>query len=196
MQAVVTKTAKQDDQGGSFIDLVIEIKNDWIANGAPKEMQNVPSKMIFLVDVSTNLDEEASSHKRGSLRDHFLLYGEKAKVLCYEDSFGELGIERPKILVTKSPDYLEQVGGSLGTCITQLASDKFSINSPHKFNEEYRAYFLDFMTAIGENAKANAEYIGRLSNDNEKRKKLKAEYEKIAAFVEVYKKTPVTRPRV
>lgn len=194
IKASVIKTAKPDDQGGDFVDLIIEVKNEWIANGAPKDMQNVPSKMTFLIDVSTN-EGEKSDIKTSVMRDKMLLYGEKAKVLCYEDSFGELGIERPKLLVTKSLGYLEAVATSLGACITQSAADKFTISSPAKFDSDYRAYFLDLMTSIGENARSNAEYLGRLSDDNEKRAKLKAEYEKIVAFVEVYKKTPVVKPK-
>lgn len=194
IKANVTKTAKPDDQGGDFVDLVIEVKNEWIANGAPKDMQNVPSKMIFLIDISTN-EGERSDVKMSVMRDKMLLYGEKAKVLCYEDSFGELGIERPKILVTKSLGYLEKVATMLGTCITQSASNSFTISSPAKFDLEYKSYFLDLMNSIGENAKANAEYISRLSNDNEKRSKLKLEYEKIVRFVEVYKKPPTIRPK-
>lgn len=194
VKASVIKTAKPDDQGGNFVDLIIEVKNEWIANGAPKDMQNVPQKMIFLVDISTN-EGDKQDVKVSVMRDKMLLYGEKARVLCYEDSFGELGIERPKLLVTKSLDYLEKVGTTLGTCITQSAVDKFTISSPSQFDKEYRAYFLDLMTSIGENARSNAEYIARLSDDNEKRSKLKAEYEKIVAFVEVYKKTPTFKPK-
>lgn len=192
----VTKTAKLDDQGGSFIDLVIELENEWIANGAPSELQDVPAKMTFLVDITTRSSaDEAYMHKIMSLRNRFLLYGEKAKVLCYENKYGELGIERPKLVVEESASFLEQVGSTLGSCITQSSADKFTINAPRKFDEEYRRYFSDLMRAIGENARANAAYIGTLSDDNEKRARLKAEYEKIASFVSVYEKTPIARPR-
>ena len=193
VRAKVTKTAKPDDQGGSFVDLVIEVENSWLTEGAPKELQNIPRKMTFLVDVTVL--GASYDNKIDSLRSKLLLYGQKARVLCYEDSLGTLGIERPKIIVAKPQEYMEQVGAKLGPCITQHASDKFTINSVREFNKVYRSYFLDLMTAVAENAQANADYIDHLSHDNEKRAKLRAEYLKIVAFIEAYKKTPVDRPR-
>lgn len=193
VQAKVTKTAKPDDQGGSFIDLIVEIENSWIAEAAPKEFQDIPRKMSFLIDVT--VFGSSYDNKISSLRNNLLLYGQKAKVLCYEDSLGALGIERPKIIVAKTQEYMEQVGAKLGPCVTQLASDKFAINSTKGFDKAYRDYFLDFMTAIAENAQANADYIDTLSHDNERRAKLRAEYLKIVHFVEAYKKTPADRPR-
>ncbi len=194
IQARITKTAKQDDQGGSFIDLIIEIKNTWLAQGAPKELQDIPAKMTFLVDVTAAEDGEKYFNKMESFKRKMLSRGARAKVLCYENEFGDLGIEKPKIIIAKSPNYLEKVGGALGTYITQSAGDKFTINSPEAFNTEYRAYFLDLITAIGENATANATYMKSLSPDP-KRQALIREYEKIVAFIEAYKKTPVTRTK-
>lgn len=189
----VTKTAKPDDQGNSFIDLVIEVENTWLTTEeSPKSLQDVPAKMTFLIDVTTAVDSEALDKKMYSLRN-ILLYGEKANVKCYQDGKGGLGIERPKIVVAKQSDYVEKVGANLGDCITQLASDKFSINKPDKFNEQYRKYFLDLMNSIGENATENARYIKGLEAGHPKRESLMREYEKINAFVEAYKKTPTTR---
>ncbi len=192
----VTKTAKQDDQGNSFIDLVIEVKNTFLTTpDAPKELQDSPSKMPFLVDVTTvSKDSDVYDKKIRSLRMGFLDCGEMANVQCYQNSFGDLGITRPKILIAKQPDYLEKVGASLGDCITQQAGDKFLINKPVKFDEQYRSYFLDLMTSIGENAKDNISYMKSLAPDS-KRQALIREYEKIVAFVEAYKKTPLTRKR-
>jgi hypothetical protein len=189
----VTKTLKQDDIGGSFTDFVLEIKNTWIENGAPRELQNVPAKMTFLIDITSAEGSEKYAKKVDVLRNIFLLYGKKAKVLCYEDTFGELGIERPKLLVKESPLFLNKIGSELGSCITQSASDKFTINRPHDFQEAYRKYFLDLMNAIAENAQENASYLQSLSQDNPKRKQLENEYKKIVAFIEVYKKTPTTK---
>jgi hypothetical protein len=50
------------------------------------------------------------------------------------------------------------------------------------------------MTSIGENAKDNISYMKSLAPDS-KRQTLIREYEKIVAFVEAYKKTPLTRKR-
>jgi hypothetical protein len=192
----VTKTSKQDDQGNSFIDLVIEVKNTFLTTlEAPKELQDSPVKMTFLVDVTTvNKDSDVYNKKTVALRMEHLMRGEMANVQCYQNSFGDLGIIRPKILIAKQPDYLEKVGASLGDCITQQAGDKFLINKPVKFDEQYRSYFLDLMTSIGENAKDNISYMKSLAPDS-KRQTLIREYEKIVAFVEAYKKTPLTRKR-
>lgn len=189
----VTKTLKQDDQGGSFIDFVLELKNTWIENGAPKELQDVPAKMTFLIDITSAGESEKYGKKVAALRDVFLLYGQKAKVLCYENQYRDLGIERPKLLVKQAPNYLREIGGKLGECITQSASDKFTINRPHEFQEAYRDYFMDLMDAISENAQANIEYLRHLSQDNSKRLQLMKEYIKIVNFVAVYKKTPITK---
>lgn len=193
IKARVTKTAKPDDQGNSFIDLVVEVENKWLAEKAPKELQDVPSKMSFLVDVTTSGEGEIFQKKQQALRDFYLLHGEKANVKCYKNKFGDLGIEKPKIIVAKQADYIEKVGASLGDCVTQLAYDSFSINKPDRFNTQYQAYFLDFITAIGDNARDNIEYLKRLVPGHLKRAALLKEYEKITAFVEAYKKTPITQ---
>jgi len=188
----VSKTAKQDDQGNSFIDLVIEVKNNWISNGAPKELQDVPEKMTFLVDVTTNTDAESFIGKINVLKEVFLLRGKKANVLCYKDSYGNLGIDRPKILIKQNEKMLGVVGTQLGECINMVASDKFIINRPDSFEKLYREYFMDLMTSIAENATANSVYLKSLVPDP-KRALLAKEYDKIVRFIEAYKKTPVTK---
>lgn len=192
IKAHVIKTAKPDDQGNSFIDLIVEVENKWLAEKAPKNLQDVPSKMTFLIDVTASGEGEIFQKKQQALRDIFLLYGEKANVKCYKNKFGDLGIEKPKIIVAKQADYIEKVGASLGDCVTQLASDSFSINKSDRFNTQYQAYFLDFITAIGDNARDNIEYLKRLAPGHLKRAALIKEYEKISAFAEAYKKTPMT----
>lgn len=192
IQVSVTKTAKEDDQGNSFIDLIIEVKNKWLANGAPKELQDVPEKMTFLVDITTAESGKVFENKMGSFKDKMLLYGERANVMCYRDANGNVGIERPKILVKQNANNLEKFGTKLGECITRTASDRFSINRPNTFDKLYREYFSDLMTAIAENAASNSAYIKSLEPDA-KRLALAREYDKIVKFVEVYKKTPVTK---
>lgn len=192
LKVKVTKTAKPDDQGNAFIDLVIEVENTWLVTEAPTSLRDVPSKMTFLIDMTTAVGSEVLEKKIKALRDIFLLYGEKANVKCYKNKFGDLGIERPKIIVAKQADYMEKVGASLGGLVSHLAADKFSISKPEKFNEQYQAYFLDLMLAVGENANENANYMKNLDPNHQKRKFLIKEYEKIAAFVEAYKKTPMT----
>ncbi len=194
VQANVVKTAKPDDQGNSFIDLVLEVKNTWLATDAPKSMQDVPAKMTFLIDVTTADGGQKYENKLNSLKDAFLVRGQKANVLCYKNEFGDLGIDRPKIVVQQSADNLEKLGGKLGTSITKLAADSFSINKPDMFDKTYREYFLDLMTAIGENAASNFAYLKSLEPDT-KRDMLAKEYEKIVKFIEAYKKTPVTKER-
>lgn len=193
IRVTVTKTAKQDDQGNSFIDLVIEVHNTWLATDAPKYLQNAPAKMTFLVDMTT-ADDMLLEKKINAFRNNFLLYGKKANVKCYKNEHGTLGIERAKVVVTKQSDYIEKTGSTLGDCLTQTAGDKFLINKPEKFDEQYRAYFMDLMTAIGENAQANIVYMKSLVPDP-KRTLLIHEYEKMIAFVEAYKKTPLTRTK-
>ncbi len=195
LRAKVTKTSKQDDQGNSFIDLVVEIENIWVGSDDPDAPKDVPPKMTFLIDVTTATEGIIFDKKVGSLRDKFLLYGEKANVKCYQNEYGVLGLDRPKLLIAKEADYIEKVGASLGSCVTQLAGDSFSINRPEAFDKEYRKYFLDFMESLGKNAEQNIQYIESLSHDNSKRALLQSEYKKIVAFVEAYKKTPVTKKR-
>ena len=188
----VTRTAKQDDQGNSFIDLVIEVKNNWIANGAPEEMQDVPEKMTFLVDVTTSAGGEKFEHKFDFLKNQVLALGQKANVLCFKDEQGNLGIDRPKILVKQSADNIESLGNRLGECIVRGASDKFTINNPDFFDKLYREYFRDLMTAIAENAASNSVYIKSLPTEP-KRMALAKDYDKIVKFIEAYKKTPITK---
>ena len=53
IEAHVTKTARPDDQGNSFIDIVVEIKNTFLATEqASREMKDVKTKMTFLVDIT------------------------------------------------------------------------------------------------------------------------------------------------
>lgn len=188
----VTKTARQDDMGNSFVDLVIEVKNNWIANGAPEDLQDVPEKMTFLIDVTTNADAENFMGKVNALKDEFLLRGKRASVLCYRDSYGNLGIDRPKILIKQDEKKLGVIGTQLGECINMVASDKFIINKPESFDKLYREYFRDLMTAIAENATANSVYLKSLVPDP-KRALLAKEYDKIVKFIEAYKKTPITK---
>lgn len=195
LKVKVTKTSKQDDQGNSFIDLILEIENTWVGSNDPNAPKDVLSKMTFLVDVTTATEGEMSEKKMGSLRGKFLLYGEKANVKCYQSKNGTLGLERPKLLVAKEGDYIQKVGALLGDCVMQLAGDAFSINKPEAFDREYRKYFQDFVESLGKNAKQNIQYIDSLPHDNPKRATLQAEYQKIVAFVEAYKKTPVTKKR-
>ncbi len=191
LNAKVTKTAKQDDQGNTFIDLVIEVDNKWLETEAPVSLQNAPSKMTFLIDTTTAYGDGLQK-KIETFRKKFLLAGKKANVKCYKNQHGVLGVERAKVIVAKHAEYIENVGSMLGECITQIAGDKFNINQPEKFNKAYRAYFLDLMTAIGENAYSNIGYLKSLVADPN-RTVLIHEYEKMVAFVEAYKKTPVTR---
>jgi hypothetical protein len=195
VKAKVTKTAKQDDQGNSFVDLVVEIDNTWIGSSDPLAPKNMPTKMTFLVDVTTSTEGDLIDKKIAALRGNLLLYGERANVKCYKDADGVLGLERPKLLVAKESDYIQKVGSMLGDCVTQLAGDSFSINKPEIFEREYRKFFQDFMDSLGKNAEQNIQYIDSLSHDNVKRARLAVEYKKIVAFVEAYKKTPVTKKR-
>ena len=192
IQANVFKTAKQDDQGNSFVDLVMEVKNNWLATDAPLEMQDIPAKFTFLIDVTTAQGGDYFHHKEHALKKELLEKGANASVLCYEDGLGKLGIERPKLLVRQNPVQLMKFGHRLGQSMTKLAYDKFSINRPESFDREYREYFADLMNAIGENAASNAAYIRSLPPDP-KRIALAKEYEKIVKFVEAYNKTPTKR---
>lgn len=195
IDAFVTKTARQDDQGNSFIDLILSINNTWVATDAPKDVQNSsPAKMTFLVD-TTAAYGDALTKKMDTFQQRFLRRAEKANVLAYKAPDGTLGLTRPKIIVAKNMDYVEQVGGTLGDCVLQEAGDKFTITQERRFDEEYRKYFQEFVAAIGENAATNISYLKSLPNPNEKHIALTKEYEKIVAFVEAYKKTPTTKPK-
>lgn len=188
----VTKTYKGDDQGNTFIDLVIEIKNNWLTHGAPKELQEeTTEKMTFLIDVTSSYGPSLE-HKMNSLKDDFLVRGKRANVICYKDAEGNTGLTRPKIVVSQSADNLEKFGTQLGECITRNASNSFTINKPDSFKRLYREYFNSLIDAIAENAASNSAYLKSLVPDPE-RLRLAADYDKIVKFIEVYKKTPVTK---
>ncbi len=188
VEAKVTKTLKQDDQGNSFIDLVIEMTNDY----AGEVDEESPRKMTLLVDVGTNVGDKKKD-KEYALQKEFLDKALKANVKCYSDGFG-LGIERPKIMVTQEGDFMKKVGERLGSLVTQHASDSFSITNDEKFNKEYREYFKDLMRAVRENAIANIHYIVDVKGFNDKyHRALVVEYEKIAHFAAAYEKTPTHR---
>ncbi|MEZ0208612.1 MAG: hypothetical protein ACAH17_00340 [Candidatus Paceibacterota bacterium] len=192
LEANVIKTARPDDQGNSFIDFVVEIKNNWLATQmAPKEARDLPAKMTFLIDITTAWGETLEK-KQNALRDTYLVRGKEASVLCYKNSLGDLGIKRPKIIISKTPEYMERVGDKLGSTITQKASDSFTINNPAKFDEEYRAYFLDLMQTMRVNARESISYLEGLVPDQD-RKVLLDKYRKIIAFVDMYEKTPIKK---
>lgn len=196
IQATITKTAKPDDEGNSFVDLIIEMKNDWLASpDAPKEAKDLPARMKFLVDVTAGWGE-ALEKKSNSLKDNYLVRGKEANVLCYKDPTAvgalSLGLTRPKIIVAQTPHFIENVGAKLGGLISQNASDSFSIINPAKFNAMYQEYFLEFMQAIKKNAQDNIDYMEQLVPDKE-RKVLIDKYKKIVAYITMYEKTPVTK---
>lgn len=191
LEVNVMKTARQDDQGNSFIDLVLEVRNKWLATDAPASLQDSPERMTFLIDMTT-ADGDSLHHKEEALREVYLKTGALANVKCYETRTGELGINKPRLVIHQEVGRIKRVGQSLGECITQLASDKFSINRPESFDKAYRVYFGDLMVAIQENAATNSAYIKSLPADP-KRAALAKEYDKIVKFIEAYKKTPVTK---
>ncbi len=194
VEVLVTKTTKQDDQGNSFIDFVIEVRNKWLANGAPKEFQDLPERMTFLVDTTVQEDETIFDAKNAAFRRQHLNVGAFANVKCYETRLGQLGIDKPKVIAYQDGDQLKETGLKLGPCIVKHAGDKFTINAPEKFDKAYREYFLGLMEAIAENAKSNIIYLESLPSDakSKERATLAAEYAKMVKFIEAYKKTPVT----
>lgn len=197
IDAQVTKTAKQDDQGNSFIDLVIEVRNKWLATDAPKELQDIPERMTFLVDTTIRTDGEILDRKDAAFRRNLLDVGALANVKCYETRLGQLGVQKPKVIAYQDEDQLKETALKLGPCIVKLAADKFSINAPEKFDRAYKEYFLSLMDAIAENATSNIIYMKSLKSDDKAKDRvaLIAEYTKIVKFVEAYKKTPVTKER-
>lgn len=188
VQAKITKTLKQDDQGNSFIDLVIELTNDYVGEIDTE----TPRKMTLLVDIGTN-EGEKRKRKEFALQRGFLDVARKANVKCYSDGFS-LGIERPKIIVTQEEGFVKKVGERLGSYIAQHASASFTITHDEKFNEQYRNYFKDLMKAIRENAIANIHYMVNVKGFSDAHHRaLITEYEKIARFATVYEKTPTHR---
>jgi hypothetical protein len=134
IKARVSKTIRHDDQGNSFIDLVVEMSNDYTA----QVDKDAPSKMIMFIDVTTN--PEGAKIKQEYL-DSMLDEAQKASVLCYKDKFGKLGIDpsthRPKLIVLQREFYIDSVGEHFGTLINQTASDAFMIKNEDKFNQAY-----------------------------------------------------------
>lgn len=185
--AKVFKTLKYDDQGNSFIDLVIEMTNEY----AGEVDKDSPRKMTFLVDISTNVGEKKKA-KEHAMHREFLDPARKANVKCYQDGFG-LGIERPKLTVTQEEHFIEAVGEKLGVLVSKRAGDTFLITNDEKFDREYRKYFLDLLKAIGENATANIDYMNDKGYRDKHHRDLIAEYEKIVRFVSAYEKTPAHR---
>lgn len=183
----VTKTLRPDDQGNSFVDLVVEIKNKWIETLG--DDIDVPSKMTFLVDTTTDVGSRLED-KEVDLQNGFLNKAERANVKCYKSQYGELGITRPKLVVGKERDYYETVGKRLGNLVNKTASDAFSISQPELFDERYREYFKDFASSLADNASKNAVFLRRKFPRSIEHEKLANEYQKIADFLRLYDKTP------
>jgi hypothetical protein len=187
VSAKITKTLKQDDQGNSFIDLVVEITNDYVG----EVDKDSPRKMTFLVDVSTNTGEKKQA-KEYAMQREFLDPARRANVKCYQDG-PVLGIERPKVSVAQEEGFILAVGNKLGTLITQHASDSFSISNDEKFDTAYRDYFTDLLKAVSENATASIDYMNDKGYRDKYHRGLIAEYQKIVRFIAAYEKTPAHR---
>jgi hypothetical protein len=195
IQARVTKTAKPDDEGNSFIDLVIELKNDYISELAKenKQYKDVRPTMTLLVDVTTNPSGEKS--KVGTLDALYLDKGKKANVLCYENKFGILGLDGAKNVVYMPEKALADIAKKLQTNFISTPGG-LSLQDEKSFSREYRIFFLKFLEAVRGNSERNILYLNSKKQEgvslSKEQSVLLDSYQRVIDFIDAYKNTPGT----
>lgn len=195
VQARITKTAKPDDEGNGFVDVVVELKNNYIQELAKtdKKYKDVRPTSTLLVDVTTN--PKAVEGKEKMLERYCLGPAKKASVLCYENKFGVLGLEAPKTVVYKSEDYLSQMAKRFRAHFSVLPRGGISLDDEKNFSKEYQNFFLSFLLSVSDSSVKSKQYIERNKEERALTKDevaLADSYKAIIDFVEAYKKTPVS----
>ncbi len=190
----VTKTAKMDDEGNSFVDLVVEMTNNFVKGN--ENFPNVHPHVALCVDVTTNKDKEGM--KEDILRKFNLDTGEMANVLCYQNEYGVLGIDAPKVVVLEDRELLLGVSQDFSKYVVKRG-EQFVVTNDKKFDEVYREYFSKFLESIRQNVLKNISELVVTKGDlktNQKRKALKDSYQAIVDFIDAYKKTPTIKTDV
>jgi hypothetical protein len=195
IQARVTKTAKPDDEGNSFVDVVVELKNTYIEELAKtdKKYKDIRPSTVLLVDVTTN--PHAADGKEKMLEKFCLKPAKKANVLCYENKFGVLGINAPKTVVYKSEEYLSQVAKKFRSNFSQLPGGGISLDNEKDFSKEYQSFFLSFLESVSDSSVKSKQFIERNKEERALTKdeiSLIESYKAIIDFIDAYKKTPVS----
>lgn len=183
----IFKTAKPDDAGNSFVDLVCEITNDKIKKD-PK-FKNVKPTVSFLVDMTTN--RFSYVEKERVLQSVNLKSGKKGNVLCYENRFGVLGLDAPKCLVLKQEDYLASIADKFRTAMQAVPDKGFVISNEERFNEKYREFFMAFIESIETSCKNNVDFLLEQKNPTRDQIALRDSYQSIIDFCTAYKNTPI-----
>ncbi len=193
IQARITRTAKPDDEGNSFVDVVVELKNTYIEELAKtdKKFKDVRPVTTLLVDVTTN--PNAVEGKEEKLVKYSLDPAKKASVLCFENKFGVLGIEGAKTVAFQSEEAIATVSKRFRTCLAPLPGGGFSITDQSGFDKAYQDFFSDFLSSVSNNAQNNLKYLsfkarGRPFTKDETA--LADSYKSTIDFIEAYKKTP------
>lgn len=184
--ARITKTAKPDDEGNSFVDLVCELSMDRQYLKENPDLADVKPSVTFLVDVTTSKDKFDA--KEAGFRKHSLSQGKKDKVLCYENPFRVLGVEAPKCLVLKQEDQLASFAKEIRAAVHFTNDGSFRITNDKFFDQKYVEFFTSFVESVEENAKKNSDFINEQPNRSRELKDLVDTYQSLDRFLGAYKK--------
>ncbi len=197
ISARVTKTAKPDDAGNSFVDLVFELKNEYLKTEEAqkdKQLRDVRPSISFAVDVTTSRD--AHQQKEKDLLTYDLSKGEKANVLAYEQRFPggvtKLGIDVPKCLVLKDETSLADVANKFKQAVQMVPGKGFMITDEKYFDSAFKQFFDLYLESAIDSAVVNIEFLDSQKSLSEAQKNLRNSYQSLVAFYEAYKKTPTT----
>lgn len=182
-KADIVKTAKQDDVGNSFVDLVCTLKLDPSVFPKDKEFSRLKTSYTFMVDVTTD-DKESLRKKEKSLAID-LDEGKKANVLSFEDSFGRLGKDGAKAVVFQDDKELYSLTKSMQL---KKAGDGFMINNP-LFDERYRSYFSHFVDQMMRSIERSIDHLDHKGDLTKSQNDILSEYKDMLLFLEVYKNT-------
>lgn len=196
LNARVTKTAKPDDAGASFVDLVVELKNDYLKTeeaGKDRFLRNVRPSASFAVDVT--YDPNAFEKKVQDFQKHELkAKGDKAHVFAYEQEFPggikRLGIDTLKCIVFRDERYLADIAKRFRSALAPSSQGGFIIADEKYFDKVYREFFGGFITSVKENTLQSLAFLESLPSLTPKQKDLKIAYQSLANFLEAYEKTP------
>lgn len=190
-RAKITKTAKPDDEGNNFVDLVVELKIDRKYLEEHPELSKLRPSVSFGLDMTTN--PEALDHKTKKLSEHHLQTGKKASVLCYENDYKMLGTEVAKGVLAESEEYLANVAEKLQSALYLGQNGILTITNEERFDRAYREFFGDFIETSANSMRFCADELQNQERAlTPQQKDLQETYTMIQNFLQVYKKILIT----
>lgn len=189
-KARITKTAKPDDEGNDFVDLVVELSLDREYLKSHPELSRLRPSVSFGLDMTTNPEGYECKHKK--LSEHHLQPGKKASVLCYENAYGVLGTEVPKAVLAESEEYLASIAEKLQNTLHFDQNGMFTITNDERFDAAYRDFFNDFTGATAESMEVCINTLQEQGTLTRVQKDLQDSYQSIQNFLLEYKKALAT----